>query len=70
MYRPHSAPCSFGFIPENKESVPFDIQDGVGLIVDTVDEHVSLSVIHPALFIHMELENRRHKRSQVYTFIH
>ncbi len=41
-----------------KESTPFNIKDGVGLIVDNVDEHVGLSIIHSALLVHMELEKR------------
>lgn len=35
---------------------PFHIQDGVGLVVDDVDQHVSLSVAHSALFVHVELD--------------
>ena len=38
---------------------PFYIEDGVGLIVDDVDEHVSLSIIHSAFLIHVELDNMR-----------
>lgn len=47
---------------------PFNIQDGVGLIVDNMDQHVSMSIIHPALLVHVELNKcRETKMSDIYT---
>lgn len=39
--------------------LPLNIQDCVGLIIDNVDEHVGLSVIHPAFLIHMKLLTKK-----------
>lgn len=44
-----------------KDDAPFNIQDGVGLIVNNVDKHVCLSVIHPALLVHMKLDEKEKK---------
>lgn len=50
---------------------PFNIQDGVGLIVDNMDQHVSLSIIHPALLVHVELNKcKEAKMSYIWCHIH
>lgn len=55
-------------------SLPLNIQDCVGLIIDNVDEHVGLSVIHPAFLVHMKLMTKKvrylRKAQKTYKYIH
>lgn len=44
-----------------EDDEPFNVQDGVGLIVNYVDKHVCLSIIHPALLVHMKLDEKEKK---------